>query len=63
MNVRFENMRDRHARFACHLNVNVAIRSRIEHRGDAFVIVADEIRKFGNAGSLNGLENERHAQS
>jgi hypothetical protein len=33
-------MRDRHLRFARHVDVNVHIRSWIENRGNAFVIVA-----------------------
>ena len=61
--MRFENVRDRDARFARHLDVNVAIRPRIENCGDTFVVITDQIGKLGDAGRLNGLENERHAKS
>ncbi len=60
MNVRFENMCNRHARFSRHVDVNVTVRPRIEHRRNAFIIVPDEIRKLGDTLGLNGLENERH---
>ena len=63
MNVRLENMRDRHARFPSHVNVNVAVRPGIEHRCNAFIIVADQIGKFCDALGLDSLENERHAKS
>ena len=63
MNMRFEDVRDRHAGFSRHVDVNVAIWARIEHGGNAFIVVTDEIRKFGDARGLDGLENERHAKS
>src|SRR5260370_31376892 len=60
MNMRFKNVRDGHARFACRLDVNIAVRARIKYRGDSLIIVADEIRKLSDAFSLNGFKNERH---
>jgi len=63
MNVRLENMRDRHARFPRHVNVNVAVQPRIEHRCNAFIIVAHEIGQLRDPLGLNGFENERHAKS
>src|SRR5438874_346748 len=55
-----KNMRNRETCFARHIDVNIAVRSRIENRGDAFVIISDKIRKLGDAFGLNGFENERH---
>ena len=60
VNVRFENMRDRHLRLTRHVDVNVAIRSRIEDRGDAFFVVAQKIRKLSDAFGLDRFEDERH---
>src|SRR5437016_875080 len=56
----FENVRDRDTRFARHVDINVAIRSRVENCGNSFVVIADEIGKFSDALGLNSLENERH---
>jgi len=58
VNVRFENVRDRHTVFSCHVDVNVTVRARIENCGDSFVIIAHEIGKLGNARCLNGLKNK-----
>ena len=58
--MRFENMRDGDARFARHLDINIDIGSRIENRCHSFVIVAEQIRKFGDAFGLNGFKDERH---
>ena len=58
MNVRLENMCNGHARLSRHVDVNVAVRPRIEHRRHAIVVVAYEIGKFGDALCLNGLEDE-----
>src|SRR6266566_2281213 len=60
VNMRLKNMRNRETCFARHVNVNIAVRSRIENRGDAFVIISDKIRKLGDTFGLNGFENERH---
>jgi len=60
VNMRLKNMRNRETCFARHIDVNIAVRSRIENRGDAFVIISDKIRKLGDAFGLNGFENERH---
>ena len=62
VDVRLENMGDSDARFPRHVDVNVAIRTWIEHRRDAFVIVADEIRELSDARRLDRLENERHSK-
>ncbi len=60
VNMRLKDMRNRKTCFARHIDVNVAVRSRIENRGDAFVIISDKIRKLGDAFGLNRFENERH---
>jgi hypothetical protein len=56
-------MRDGKARFARHIDVNIDICSRVENRPDPFVIVTEKVRKLRNAFSLNGLKNERHAET
>jgi hypothetical protein len=38
--MRFENVRDGKTRFSRHVDVNVAVRSRIKDGGNAFVIVS-----------------------
>src|SRR5438874_2349726 len=43
MNMRLEDMRDREPRFACHLNINLNIGSRIENRSHSFVVVAKHL--------------------
>src|SRR5438128_11764674 len=60
MNMRFKNVRNCHAGFACSLNVNIAVRAWIKYRCDSFIIVADQIGKLGDTFSLNGFKNERH---
>src|SRR5438874_12142731 len=60
MNMRFKNVRDRHAGFTRRLNVNIAVRAWIKYRCDSFIIVADQIGKLGDTFSLNGFKNERH---
>src|ERR1043165_6455266 len=60
MNVRFENVRDGHARFPGHLDENVAIRTRIEDRRYSLIIVTHEIGKLRDPRRLDGLKNERH---
>jgi len=62
MNMRLENMRDSEPCFACHLNINLNISSRIENRSHTFVVVAKQVRKFGDAFSLNRVEDKRHAE-
>jgi hypothetical protein len=62
MNMRLEDMRDSEPRFACHLNVNLNIGSRIENRSHTFVVVAKQVRKFGDAFRLNRFEDKRHAE-
>src|SRR5437879_12477033 len=49
MNVRLENMRDRHARFPSPVNVNVAVRPGIEPRSTHSSIAAHPIGKFSEA--------------
>src|SRR5882724_11109579 len=60
MNMRFKNVRDRHAGFTRRLNVNIAVRAWIKYRCDSFIIVADQIGKLSDTFSLNGFKNERH---
>jgi hypothetical protein len=60
VNMRLEDMRYAKTRFARHIDIKIDIRSRIENRSDAFVIVTEEVRKFRDAFSLNGFKNERH---
>jgi hypothetical protein len=43
VNMRLKNMRNRETCLARHIDVNIAVRSRIENRGDAFVIISDKI--------------------
>jgi hypothetical protein len=56
-------MRDSEPRFARHLNINLNVGSRIEDRSDTFVVVAEQVRKFGDAFGLNCFKNERHGQN
>ena len=60
MNMRLQDMRYGEPRFACHLNINIDIGSRIENRPDSFVIIAKQVRKFGDAFGLNRFKYERH---
>ena len=60
--MRLEDMRDRKACFARHIDINIDIRSWIENRSDPFVIVTEEVGKLRDAFSLNGLKNEGHDQ-
>ena len=60
--MRLKNMRDCHARFARRLDVNITVCAGIKHCGNSCVIIADEIRKLGDAFCLNGFKNERHAK-
>src|SRR5205823_7111284 len=59
-NMRFKNVRNRHASFTRRLNVNIAVRAWIKYRCDSFIIVADQIGKLSDTFSLNGFKNERH---
>src|SRR5579884_945193 len=56
----FKNMSDGHARFARQVDVNVAIRPRIENRAHALLVVADEVGNFRDAFGRDGPENQRH---
>ncbi len=56
VNMRLENVRDRYAGFASCIDVNVAVRARIEHGGNSFVIIADQIGKLSNAFCLDGFK-------
>ena len=58
VNMRFENVCDRDACFSRHLNVNIAVRPRIENRRDSFVIVANKVGKLGDPCGLDGFEDE-----
>src|SRR5437870_2920789 len=60
MNVRFEDMGEGDVLFTRQVDVNVDIRSRIEYGCDAFFIVADQIRNFGEAFRFNRLKNKCH---
>src|SRR5947208_10281908 len=60
MNMRFKNVRDRHAGFTRRLNVNIAVRAWIKYRCDSFIIIADQIGKLSDPFGLNGFKNERH---
>src|SRR3981189_2590980 len=60
MDMRLENMRDSEPGFACHLNINLNVSSRIENRSDSFVILPQQVREWGDAFGLNGFKNERH---
>src|SRR2546423_1372327 len=60
MDMRLEDMRDSEPGFACHLNINLNVSSRIENRSDSFVVVTKQVREFGDAFGLNGFKNERH---
>src|SRR5512133_1531059 len=60
MDMRLEDMRDSEPGFACHLNINLNVSSRIENRSDSLVVVTKQVRKFGDAFGLNGFKNERH---
>ena len=60
MNMGLENVGDRDARFTRHLDVDVAIRARIENGRDAFVVIANNVGKLRNAFGLDGFEDKRH---
>src|SRR5438132_13997777 len=53
-------MRDGKARVTRHVDVDLHIWPRIEDRPDAFIIVAQQIRKLRDSFSLNRFKNERH---
>ena len=63
VNVGLENVRDRNLRLPRHLDVDIAVRARVENCRDPFFIVAEQVGKLGDAFSLDGFENERHAQT
>jgi len=54
---------DRDASFTRHLDVDIAIRARIENGRDAFVVIANNVGKLRNAFGLDCFENERHAKT
>src|SRR5205814_478960 len=56
----FENVCDGDPSLAGHIDVNIDIRARIEDRCDAFIIIANKIRKLSDTFGLNGFKNERH---
>ena len=60
VNVRLEDVRNRHLRFASHIDVNIDVRAWIENGCDAFIVVAEKIRELRDSFGLNGLEDERH---
>src|SRR6266404_8813697 len=60
VNMRFENVRDRYLRLTRHVDVNVAIRSRVEDRGDPLFVIAQKIRKLSDPFGLDRFKNERH---
>ena len=60
MDMRLEDMRDSEPGFACHLNINLNVSSRIENRSASLVVVPKQVREFGDAFGLNGFKNERH---
>src|SRR5437773_1420027 len=60
MNVRLKNVGDGNLRLARQVDVNLDVRPRIKHCGDAFVIITEQIGKFRDAFGLNGFKNERH---
>ena len=43
MDMRLEDMRDSEPGFACHLNINLNVSSRIENRSDSFVVVTNQV--------------------
>src|SRR5437868_14542392 len=53
-------MRDGKARLTRHVDVDLHIWPRIEDRPDAFIIVAQQIRKLRDSFGLNRFKNERH---
>src|SRR5947199_6092736 len=58
--MRLKNVRDGHAGLTRRLDVNIAVRARVKHSCDSFIIIADQIGKLSNAFRLDGFENERH---
>ena len=56
--MRLEDMRNRHTGLASCLNIDIAVRARIEHSRNSFVIIADQIRKLSNAFCLDGFKYE-----
>ena len=58
VNVRFENVRDRYFRLAGHVDVDIHVRSRVKDRGDAFVIIAQQIGKLSDPFGLDRFKNE-----
>jgi hypothetical protein len=61
--MRLENMRDGETCFTRHLNINLNVGSWIEDRPHTFFVVAEQVRKFGDAFGLNCFKNERHGQT
>src|SRR5881392_1316522 len=53
MNVRLKNVGDGNLRLARQVDVNLDVRPRIKHCGDAFVIITEQIGKFRDAFGLN----------
>jgi hypothetical protein len=58
MDVRLENVRDRHPLLASELQIAVNVRAWIEHCGYSFGIIADQIGKLGDAVGLNAFKYE-----
>jgi len=58
MDMSFENMRDRNVFCARQVQINFNIRPRIEHRRDAFFVVSDQVRNFGQPFRLNRLKDQ-----
>src|SRR5437773_1272091 len=56
MNVRLKNVGDGNLRLARQVDVNLDVRPRIKHCGDAFVIITEQIGKFRDRGLARSAE-------
>ena len=58
VNMRLENVRDRNVFGARQLEIDLDIGSRIENRGGAFFVIADQIRNLGQPFRWDCFEDE-----
>ena len=57
VNMRLKNVRDGHAGFTRRLDVNIAVRARVKHSCDSFIVIADQIGKLCDPFGLNSFKN------
>jgi len=60
VDVRLKNMRDRHLFFTREIKIAVHVSSRVNDCGNACGVIADQIRKLGEAFRVDAFKDEGH---